>query len=159
MQSCCFANKGWIHLQHTREARRICLQEFKAPSTRIRVFLAFCPHENGLFGHQKHRSPESGPQSGLLKTSTFRLRVDGQKQRFFNTTMSFRICQQHYVCSVRDATVFQSFQCFYVDGRKKNSNTLRVDRVLLLITLRTMKKIQRANATAYGSQMNLPKQK
>ena len=60
---------------------------------------------------------------------------------------------------MRDAIVFQSFQRFYVDGRKKNSNTLRVDRVLLLITLKAMKNIQRANATAYGSQMNLPKQK
>ena len=34
----------------------------------------------------------------------------------------------------------EGVQRFYVDGRKKNSNTLRVDRVLLLITLRTMKK-------------------
>ena len=42
---------------------------------------------------------------------------------------------------------------------KKNSNTLLVDRVLLLITLKAMKNIQRANATAYGSQMNLLKQK
>ena len=31
------------------------------------------------------------------------------------------------VCSVRDANIFQSFQCFYVDGRKKDSNTLSVD--------------------------------
>ena len=38
---------------------------------------------------------------------------------------------------------------------EKNSNTLRVDGALLLITL----KAKRANATAYGSQMNLPKQK
>ena len=42
---------------------------------------------------------------------------------------------------------------------KKIPNTLRVDGALLLITLKAKKKIQRANATAYGSQMNLPKQK
>ena len=95
-------------------------QPLKGPSTSIMVFLAFRPHENGLFGHQKHWSAESGPQSGLLKTPTFRLRVDGRKQRFsIDTMMSYIICWYHCVCSVRDAIVFQLFPGAFLCGQAK----------------------------------------
>ena len=61
------------------------------------------------------------------------------------------------VCPVRDVIVFQSRHRFYVDGRKKFKYAtcghvfrIRHNKTLLLLTFKTIKKIQRANATAYA---------
>ena len=63
--SCCFAHKGWIHLQHTRKAVTFNRSNLRATSTRIQIYffkseiylsvLALCPHVIGISWHQKRR--------------------------------------------------------------------------------------------------------
>ena len=61
------------------------------------------------------------------------------------------------VCPVRDVIVFQSLHRFYVDERKKFKYAtcghlfrIRQNKTFLLLAFKTIKKIQRANATAYA---------